>query len=154
MTTRVKHKGTNKEVEVSIEAWGKHENVIRAYCDGEHVELRRNEFHNWESTSEPGFHRDVYYRVAEKKPRLGQVWSFENSDYLYVHDDKFVLISTVDGEGKYRIARDYWIENMTKVADSPEQYYAKKFAAAADERCDMCLDKYPNCLAILINEHL
>lgn len=123
MTTKVKHMGSQREWEGSIDQWTAHSEAIKHWCDGGEVErLVSGNRHDVLNTGEPLlFRTDFDYRIKQREPKAGEVWAACGTPYLRTGDldwvclDDGIVAVPTNGEG------------MSYEAPFLEAYYAREF---------------------------
>lgn len=66
--TDVFHRGTDRNVRVTMRQWEVHEKVIRAYCDGVAIQCDQFDVGGWVSSASYSFGVDVEYRIKPAEP--------------------------------------------------------------------------------------
>lgn len=127
MTTTVKHAGSEREVECSLESWEKHQDVIKHWCNGGDVEFRCKDF--WYMKDGPKFNSQIDYRIKQREPLMGEVWVSNNQKpYIRTPNGRPNSGSGdawVDFEGVPSVWYN-WSEDLTYTAPSLEVYIARK----------------------------
>lgn len=137
MTTTVKHEGSAREWEGSLEHWEAHSECIKHWCNGGEVEIY-GAGHNWYALIRSKAHFDArgQYRIKQRKPKAGEVWFVDGSPCLYTILSKGDIGQPMPWIELYGKAIKCNAEHRYKqfIADNLEQYYANKFKACENER--------------------
>lgn len=142
MSTTVSHKGSRRSVtELPLENWNRHKDVVIAYCDGADVEIsipggsgNGESYHR--KLDNPDWAIGIEYRIAQRKPKAGEVWFDEPGDtkdgchWLITRGDKAGEIGYVSLTNHYhKVERP---NSLVPAAPSVEAYYARKLLQSAD----------------------
>ena len=92
MTTTVKHKGSVREWEGSVENWDKHRDVIVAWCDGSDIQVLGGHYKrpSYIDLMNPAFESDSQYRIKQREPNAGEVWIEEEGPCLITDENTVV----------------------------------------------------------------
>tara|TARA_R110000851_G_scaffold187318_1_gene337176 strand:+ start:64029 stop:64490 length:462 start_codon:yes stop_codon:yes gene_type:complete len=125
-------KGKNgREVTVSMESIQKHGDVIEHWLDGGEVQFSGKglggvDYHK--DLGSPCFRLDFEYRIKERTPQEGEVWTFNGS-----------LDMLIGSRGEFISLKDWTVYYKAEVnfyelaAPSLESFYARKFLKIDDK---------------------
>lgn len=152
MTNQLTYQGEVRKWQGTLEQWAKHEEVIVHWCDGGEVEKRAEG--EWWAQYSPRIkfecHRE--YRIKQRKPKVGEVWTREDDGHAYIVTDGGIV--SLDAGIRYTLYEDSSIEYA---APSVDEYYLKVSAkhfwdkAGADTRTDQ---EFKDELEFEVSQHL
>jgi len=123
MKTTVKHVGSVREWEGPVENSMKHLDVIEHWVDGGEVEYCIGDGKWLDKMNMPAdFHIGVQYRINQREPKPGEVWTLRGYAYL-IHEFSGDFYQSLTG-------REYCKSDsqvLEYAAPSVEAYYARKF---------------------------
>lgn len=123
----IKYTGTTHSFECSEDSWNAYKDIIKAWCDGESVEIY--EYESWVDVYELNEKELLACRVKPKQysksyPKVGEVWK----DPLV--DSYFVICKDTDKTGQV-----FWIEE-SKISNAGFNYKQIVFENHCEKICD------------------
>jgi len=130
MKTTVKHVGSvrDRDWEGDYEEFQVSGPVIRHWCDGGEVEEIHEFSREWEDYSGSDFILSYRYRIKQREPEPGEVWTdlADGQPYLITNEEETINLYS----GTLCTSLD---DGFTYAAPSVESYYAREFLKKVDE---------------------
>jgi hypothetical protein len=93
-TVKVEVTGKEHFLVVSEGQWDAHGPAIVAYADGKSIEFRTRKGSVWFPAREPCWGAYYEYRVVEREPKPGEVWSVGQHVFMVMRDEHWVDLQT------------------------------------------------------------